>query len=90
MMSSPDRGVVGADRVKDFAGEVALQAADDLGHGFAFGGAPLDVGAGARAVAEPDDDGEVERPVRGRSPPRWRRCRLVLPDEAGIGATPAR
>ena len=40
----------------DLAGDVALEAADDLFLGQAFGGAPLDVGAGRRVRAHPGDD----------------------------------
>ena len=36
----------GAEVAVDLAGDVTLQAADDLCLGQAFGGAPLDVGAG--------------------------------------------
>jgi hypothetical protein len=36
---------VGEQGVVDLAGDVALEAADDLGLGFAFGGAALGVGA---------------------------------------------
>src|ERR1700731_1084860 len=36
----------GAQAVVDLAGDVSLETADDLGLGFPFCGAPLDVGAG--------------------------------------------
>jgi hypothetical protein len=57
----------------DLADEVALEAADDLPLGQAFGGASLDVGAGGFVVAHPDDGGHVEGAVAARSPPRLRR-----------------
>src|SRR6266536_3394862 len=39
----------------DLAGDVTLQAADDLGLGFPFSRAPLDVGAGGRVGAHPGE-----------------------------------
>ena len=42
----------GAEVGVDLAGDVALEAADDLGLGFSFRGAPLGVGAGSRVRAE--------------------------------------
>src|SRR3954454_25347533 len=56
-------GEVGAERVEELAGDVALEAADDLGLGLAFGGAALGVGAGAVAVAQPADGDHVQRAV---------------------------
>lgn len=50
---------------EDFAGEVALLAADDFGHGEAFGGAAGGVGAGAGVIAQANDDREVQGAVRG-------------------------
>ena len=43
---------VGEQGVVELAGDVALEAADDLGLGLAFGGAALGVVAGALAVTE--------------------------------------
>lgn len=40
-MSSAEFGVVGAERVEDFAGEVAFLASDDFGHGQALGGSAI-------------------------------------------------
>jgi hypothetical protein len=42
-----------------FAGQEAFVAADDLGFGFALGGAAGDVGPGGLVVLHPDDDGPV-------------------------------
>jgi hypothetical protein len=42
----------GDEDVIELAGDAALEAADDLGLGLAFGGAALGVGAGAVAVGE--------------------------------------
>src|SRR5262245_31776663 len=44
----------------DLAGDVPLEAADDLLLGQAFFGAPVDVGAGGRVGAHPGDDDPVE------------------------------
>lgn len=44
----------------DLAGEVALEAAHDLGFGLAFGGAPVDVGPGGFVPVHSGDDGAVE------------------------------
>ena len=44
----------------DLAGDVALEAADDLGLGDALGGASLDVGAGAWVAAQAAEDDAVE------------------------------
>jgi hypothetical protein len=46
-----------------FAGEVAFEAADDLGFGLAFSDPAGDVGPGGFVVLHPDDDGAVERGV---------------------------
>src|SRR5277367_2027315 len=50
------RSAAGAQVVADLAGDVALQAADDLFLGQSFVGAPGDVGAGGGVVAHPGDD----------------------------------
>src|SRR5215471_13695830 len=44
----------------DLAGDVPLEAADDLLLGQAFFAAPVDVGAGGRVGAHPGDDDPVE------------------------------
>ena len=49
----------------DLAGDVALEAADDLAFGQALGGAAFDVGAGGLVVAHPDDGDDVEGAVGG-------------------------
>jgi len=53
-------GEVGLEGVVDLAGDVALEAAEDLSLGLAFGRASLRVGAGALAVAQAADGDEVE------------------------------
>jgi hypothetical protein len=49
----------------DLAGDVALEAADDLTFAQSFGGASFDVVAGGLVVAHPDDGDDVQRAVRG-------------------------
>src|ERR1019366_9731490 len=56
-------GEVGAKGVVDLAGDVALEAAEDLALGLAFGGPSLRVGAGALAVAQSADGDQVQCPV---------------------------
>ena len=51
--------------VVDLAGDVALQAADDLAFAQSFGGAALDVVAGGLVVPDADDGDDVERAVGG-------------------------
>src|SRR5688572_7983039 len=60
------RGKVGEvcrERAVDLAGDVALEAADDLGLGLALGGAALCVCSGALAVAQAADGDHVQRAV---------------------------
>src|SRR4051794_1992498 len=57
------REQVGGEGVVDLARDVALEAADDLGLGLAFGGAPRGVGAWAVAVAQGADGDHVQRAV---------------------------
>src|SRR5215470_11030269 len=70
-----------AEGVVDLAGDVALQAADDLFLGRALGGPPGRVGLGAWVVGQA---GHGDRPQRGVGLPvaarlsRWRSC---LPEE---------
>src|SRR4051812_42874211 len=58
------REQVGDHGVVELARDVALEAADDLGLGLAFGGAPRGVGARAFAVAQAADRDHVQRAVR--------------------------
>jgi len=70
----------------DLAGDVALEAADDLRLGFSFARAVLDVGAGGRVRAHA---GEYDAPqgVAGLAvAARVEPVRTVLPDDAGMGA----
>src|SRR6188472_4659145 len=57
------RREIGEQRVVELACDVALEAADDLGLGLAFGGASFGVGAGAFAVAQAADGDHVQRAV---------------------------
>src|SRR4051794_3568231 len=54
---------VGEERVVELAGDVALEAADDLGLGLALGGAAFGVGACAFAIAQAADGDHVQRAV---------------------------
>jgi hypothetical protein len=56
-------GLGGAEVAVDLAGDVALQAADDLVLRQAFGGAPLDVGARRRVSAHPGEHDPPQRVV---------------------------
>src|SRR6266566_3431531 len=58
-----EAGEIGAERVVELAGDVALEAADDVALGEAFGGAAGGVGAGAGAVLQPADGDHVQRLV---------------------------
>jgi hypothetical protein len=72
----------------DLAGDVTLEAADDLLLRQAFRGAPLNVGAGRGVGAHPRDH-DPPQGVVGLAVPAAvdSRCRLVLPEDAGMGAT---
>src|ERR1700722_8124451 len=50
----------------DFAGDVALEAADDLAFGESFRGPPVDVVEVGLVPAHPDDGDHVEGAVGGR------------------------
>ena len=55
---SPELGALAAGRAEvgiDLAGDVTLQAADDLRLGFPFGRAALGVGVGGRVRAQPGE-----------------------------------
>ena len=53
----------------DLAGDVTLQAADDLGLGLSFFGAAFDVGAGGRVMFGPGYRWVADKTGMGRS--RW-------------------
>src|SRR5215218_6191182 len=58
-----EAGEVGGQRVVGLARDVALETADDLGLGLAFGGSALGVGACAGAVAQAADGDQVQGAV---------------------------
>jgi hypothetical protein len=58
-----EAGEVGGQRVVGLARDVALETADDLGLGLAFGCSALGVGARAGAVAQAADGDQVQRAV---------------------------
>lgn len=64
---------MGSEQVVDLAGDVTLEAADDLRFGQAFGGAALGVSACAGVVAQPAEYDDVEALLAARSPPRLNR-----------------
>jgi hypothetical protein len=58
------------ERAVDLPGDVALEAADGVGAGEAFGGAPLCVGSGVAVAGEPGERDDVR--VRAHSVvPKW-------------------
>ena len=65
----PGAGARAGQGLVDLAGDVALEAADDLSGGLALAGAPGHVGLGARVGGHPDEDdspeGGVGLPVSG-------------------------
>ena len=58
-----EAGEVGGQCVVGLARDVALEAAEDLGLGLAFGGSPIGVGARAWAVAQAADGDQVQGAV---------------------------
>ena len=72
----------------DIAGEVVLQAAQDVFGGQLFSGPAAAVGAGSRTGREPGAGNHVPARSACRSPPPERRWRLVLPLDAEMRATP--
>ena len=74
----------------DLAGDIPLQAADDLPLRQAFLGAPLDVGAGSRVGPHPGDHDPPQRLVGFAVAAAVEPVQATLPEEAGIGATPHR
>src|SRR5205823_12180593 len=68
------------------AGDVTLEAADDLFLGQAFFGAAVDVGAGGRAEPMRVKTIRHRAWLAWRSPPGLSRWRTVLPEDAGMGA----
>ena len=73
----------------DAAGEVALQAADRLAGALAFAAAAGDVVTRLGVAARTGDDHAVKRCVDLAVAALVGRWRCVLPELAGIGATPA-
>ena len=77
------------EEVPDATGEVAFEAADGFASALAFGLLAFDVGLGFGVAAGAGDRDPVDGRVIWRLPPGSTRCRRVLPELAGIGATPA-
>jgi hypothetical protein len=71
------------------ASDVTLEAANDLFFGYPFASAACHLGFRPIVMTEPDDyDPRYRAAFACRLPPLLSRCRLVLPEEAGIGLTP--
>src|SRR5258708_32953926 len=80
----------GADDLVDVAGDVALEAAHDLGFWFAFGEASGHIFLCGFVPAEADHGDAVQAGVGLPVAAAVSRTRLVLPEEAGMGLTPQR
>lgn len=86
-------GVVGGclrvgDLAVDFPGCVPFEAAHDFPFALAFGGAFSHVVLGSLARSHSDKDYRMQGVLALRSPPLLSRWRVVLPEDAGMGATP--
>jgi len=79
----------GLELAEDGSADVALQAASDFAVASAFGASAGGVGAGGGVVAHAAAHGDVEGAVE-LSVARESRWRVVLPEDAGRGATPPR
>ena len=73
---------------EEFAGDVALEAADDLGFGQAFFGASFDVVLGGLVVRHAHDDDAPQRGVGVAVAAAVEPVPLVLPDDAWTGDEP--
>src|SRR5262245_14346578 len=71
-----------------FAGDVALEAAQDLGLGLAFGGAAGDLVLGGLVEVHADQAIRHRAVLAWRYPSRCGRWQSVRPEDAGIEATP--
>src|SRR3712207_842139 len=80
----------GAEMAEDLAGDVAFEAADDLGLGLVLP-SMVRLRTWSRVGGWPRMRVTTTRcraALAWRSPPRLSRCRMVLPLEAGIGQVP--
>ena len=73
----------------DVAGEVALEAADRFARGLAFAASAFEVVARGLVAASAGDDDPVQCGVDLAVAALVKALRWVLPELAGIGATPA-
>src|SRR4029453_7143468 len=79
-----DQGVV------DLAGQIALDAAHDLGFGQAFLAPSVDIGAGTGTKPHPDPDGQVQGPVGVAVPAAVQPVAVGLAGAGGDGGDPHR
>lgn len=82
--------VEGVESPVELTREVALEAPSDLSVREAFGSSLVDYARVSTSWTIRVTVAMCKARLSLRSPPRLRRWRLVLPDEAGIGLTPAR
>ena len=73
---------------KQLSGDIALQAPFDVADGFALGEATLDVVLCGAVLTHSDQHDGVERPVELSISRPVSRCRVTVPDDASMGATP--
>lgn len=75
---------------EDAPGQIAFDATSDLFVGLALGAVFLDVVARLGVVGHPADRGNVQGAVEPPVATLFGRWRTVLPDDPGMGFTPAR
>ena len=86
---SPELWALAAGRAEvgiDLAGDVTLQAADDLRLGFPLGRAAFGVGAGGRVRAQPGEHDPPQGTCSLAVTAGVSQWRVTLSDEVGIGA----
>ena len=76
------------EQVVDLAGDEAFQASGGFSPGVSLSDLLLQIRLGAVVAAFPGGGDDVQSPVGLPIPARLSRCRWVLPEEAGSGATP--
>jgi hypothetical protein len=76
-------------QLEQLPGDRPLQAAADLADALALAASPGGVGASLRVVAQPGQQILCSARLSWRSPPRFSRCLMTCPDDAGMGLAPA-
>ena len=82
--------VIGLDCRKHFAGEATLQTPDDLRHAQPLGSSSRCIFTSWLVVSESDDNPDMQGSVSQGPPSAVHPVRFVLPELAGMGATPHR